>query len=129
MHTYAIAPDRSLAAIRFAGSVRGRELVATTKALHQDERWHEGMDLIWDCRRVTHLDVQPPEMAEVVRLRTDDVSGRDVSVVSREIDVLIARLYQMMARVKGKKVYVCHTLGEAAERLKLDGDALADLGL
>lgn len=120
MDSYEIAPDHNLAVLRFAGEVHGEDLLATTRAFHADPRWSPGMDMIWDCRGVTKLVVLPTEMLEVTSLRTEDVAGRDASVVSRTLDETIARLYSMMARVKGKEAFVCHTVDEALEKLRKD---------
>jgi hypothetical protein len=127
MSARSVAPVSNVALLRFRGFVRGKDLIEATRALHEDGRWHHAMDLIWDCSGVSSLDVQPHEMIEVVRLRTENTEGRDASVVTRTLDEAIAKLYRMVAERKGKKAFVCHSMEEALDVLSLNarvGDAL-----
>ena len=120
MHTYVIDRAHEAAHLYFSGHVTGRDIIATTKAFQADDGWVPGLNIIWNCRHVTMLDLQPEELSTVVALRTEDLTSREVSVVSRAVDAFIARLYQTLARAQGKEAYVCHTFSEAVEALGLD---------
>lgn len=129
MRTHSIAPAFHVALIRFRGHVRGKDLIAATRGLHGDTRWRTSMDMVWDCRAVTSLDIVPQEMVEVVDLRTENTEGRDASVVQRTLDEVIAKLYRMVAERKGKRAFVCHTMEEALDALDLKETAREELEL
>ncbi len=116
---YSIDPEAGLALVEKSGEVTAEQIVESTRVLHRDPAWNMGMDVIWDCTRLSSLVVGPGDVPTVVAAYSEDLCGRDLLVIRREIDYPIAQL----------AAYLCRREGKESEVFTSMDDALAALGL
>ena len=114
---YFIDPWRRAAIVTLSGTVRGPALIATVDAIFHDPEWKPTFDRVWSGTTITELLVEESDLAAYVacgRQRVDlGGTGREVIVVEREVDRVIARMYVAMMLREGRTVYICDTKTEA----------------
>lgn len=64
--THLIDAEHRLAAIRFAGTVTGAEIVEGIAALFDSPEWESGFQVIWDGRAIATLILDPDDAEQVV---------------------------------------------------------------
>ena len=120
-HRTAFDPKRRLAAVRLTGEIDGDELVATTTALLRDAGTGP-LDIVWDATYITGLHLVPGDLERILEVKrhrpaTSAEVRHDVLVTRRTLDVLIARLFVLLARRQGMYVTVCRSTEEAGKVL------------
>lgn len=113
-YDYAVDPAAGLAYGRMWGVVTGDDMLALITAVHDDPRWEDGFDAVWDCSRVHAHVVDISEVGPLVEEAVASVGGRDVLVESpRLAEIALAQLLAAFCRRRGKPVTV-HTDIDAA---------------
>lgn len=114
---YRVEPQRHLVRVTLSGMVRGAELAATVAAVYEDPSWQYGFDTLWDGAAISVLLLDEGDLPGFVSLQREYARvagpGRDVIVVTRELDALMARIYAAMARKELRQTHVCASEAEA----------------
>ena len=101
-------------------TVVGRDIAETIEAIYLDTTVGSGFDVVWDGRNITSLLLEQDDTPAFVRLHeiygTAGEWGRDIILVSRNLDFVMAGMYALQARPLAHKTYVVRTLREV-ERL------------
>lgn len=124
-HTHRIDTSRRVATLTFTGTVTGHDLVSALFALYEDPAWAPGYDAIWDFRVITELLLEEGDLKNLVALdhELDDVAGhgRDVVVVSRELDLFVGKLFLRLSKDTPRPNHLVTTMDEAL--VWLNGEA------
>ena len=114
---YTIERHRHLARVTLSGIVRGSELARTVAAVYEDPQWEHGFDTLWDGAQIAVLLLDEGDLPGFVALQREYVHvagpGRDVILVTRELDAVMARIYAAMARDEVRRTHVCASEAEA----------------
>jgi hypothetical protein len=101
-------------------TVVGRDIAETIEAIYLDDDVGAGFDVVWDGRNITSLLLEQDDTPAFVRIHeqyaTASEWGRDVILVSRNLDFVMAGMYALQARPLSHKTYVVRSLREV-ERL------------
>lgn len=118
-----IDPAAGLTLVRFSGKLTGPEVMEAMEAVFTHPDWQPAFDVIWDGSRNRQLVLVPGELERFVALldrhRSPPGAGRDVVVVVREVDYVVARLYEHLSRKYSQRLVLCHSLEQAVEKLGL----------
>ncbi len=115
-----IDPDAGLALAVKWGVLTGKDMVGTAHLLHGDPDWRPDFDVIWDCRGILKLVLEPADVPPMVAAHLENSTGEDVIVVRRQVDYSVSMLYAHLARREDKAVTVCWTMEEALAALGRD---------
>lgn len=120
-YDYAIDSLARLAYGRMWGTVTGDDMLALVTAVHDDPRWENGFDAIWDCSRVlTHV-VDISEVGPLIDEEAASGDGRDALIESpRLAEVALAQLLAAFALRRGKQVTVHVSVDDALDALGRD---------
>ena len=119
-YRFRIDAAHRLALAEISGPVDGPMCLAAIVALHADPAWDPAYDVIWDGRGITELVLGTEDVKRNVEAKSVDSYGRDLIVVSRDIDYLAARLEAHLARTRGKEMRVFRSLDDALAVLGMD---------
>jgi hypothetical protein len=113
--------ERRLATVYLTGAVNGDELTEATATL-LDDAGPGWLDMVWEGSDITALHLMPGDLERVLEVkvnRSDSAAEPrlDVLVVRRPLDVMIARLFVLLARRHGLHAYVCRTKEDARKFL------------
>jgi hypothetical protein len=101
-------------------TVVGHGIADTIEALYLDTECGAGFDVVWDGRNITSLLLEQDDTPAFVRLHETYGNagewGRDVILVTRNLDFVMAGMYALQARPLAHETYVVRTLAEV-ERL------------
>ena len=118
---YTIDPAARLATAQLSGSVRGPDIAATYATIYRDPAFGPGFDLLWDATAITELLLDLNDLPSFVRLHSEfgDVasSGRDIILVTRPMDKMMANMYATMMKKQNREVRVC-TSRQEVEQLR-----------
>ena len=116
-----IDPAARLATVRLSGSVRGPDIAAAYAAIYRDPAFGPRFDLLWDGTAVTELLFDLDDLPSFVRLHSEfgevASSGRDIILVTRPMDKMMADMYAAMMKKQNREVHVC-TSRQEVERLR-----------
>ncbi len=114
---YTIDAQRNVVRIVATGPVHGAHLAETIVAIHEDPQWQYGFDTFWDGSQVTELHLKRGDLSRILQLRQQYAPiagpGRDIVLVRRALDHIMARIYATMARGSHRETHVCRSAAEA----------------
>ena len=103
-------------------TVLGRDIAGTIEALYLDPACDAGFDVVWDGRQITSLLLERDDTQEFVRVHAAYAGagepGREIILVSRNLDFVMARMYALQARSLSHKTYVLRTVAEVEVQLQ-----------
>ena len=116
---YDIDVGRRLVRITLSGTVEGKDIGDTIQAIFRDPNFRPDFDEIWDGRTITslHLDINDqPNFLKLERQHSPaSGAGRDILLMTREVDLQACHVYAMRVRAAGgpRQVHVVRTEQEA----------------
>jgi hypothetical protein len=120
-YDYAVDPAARLAYGRMWGTVTGDDMLALITAVHNDPRWENGFDAIWDCSRVHAHIVDISEVGPLIDEEAASGDGHDVLIESpRLAEIALAHLLAAFSRRRGKQVTVHMDVDDALDALGRD---------
>ena len=115
-----IDTDAGLALIVLEGEVTAADVVDAAQTLHAQPQWNVHHNVIWDGRGISSLVVGHEEVVEMVDAKIEDSIGKEIMIVVREVDHMIATLCALLMKARGREAEVVATLEEALAALGLD---------
>jgi hypothetical protein len=119
--SYRIDPTNRRALGTLWGTVRGADIANAVRAIYEDPSWQPGFDTLWDSTGITQLLLERDDLPGVVAVQREmglrAGQGREVIVVSRSLDDVMARMYAVMMRNEAREVRVFRSLAEATQFL------------
>ena len=106
---------------KLSGSVRASDIASALCVVYEDPNWRRGFDTVWECTGITELlfdrrDLQ--RLADVQsELATKSGQGREILIVSRPLDRMMAKMYAFMMRGQTRSVSVCGSKSGATQAL------------
>jgi hypothetical protein len=119
---YVIDHARGLVTVTMSETVTGAQVGTAIEAIYGDPAWRPGYDVLWDGTGITQLLFEKSDLPTFVALQRDYAElaghGRDVILVIRALDFVMAKTYALMMRSAPRPVYVFKSLTEAREILE-----------
>ena len=85
--------------------------------MHRDPAVGPGFDVLWDALTINELLFERDDLPSFVRLQeqfSDLAStGRDIILVARPLDKMLAQTYAVMMKKQRREVHVCSAPDEA----------------
>lgn len=113
---YRIDSSRRLATVILSGTVHGYEITETIESLYRDPIWTSGFDILWDATNIAELLFEQTDIPNFVRLQVQYVAvapRREVILVKRDLDEMMAKIYAVQVKSAGHQAYVCRSETEA----------------
>ena len=116
-HQYRIDGEQRLALVTVSGSISGTQLARLTRTLYEEPAWEAGYDAIWDFTGITELLLEKNDITDLIDVDQEyahiSAGGRDVFIVSRDLDYAMGRIHSAFARKGPRESHVCRSMDEA----------------
>ena len=120
---YAIDNASRVVRITVSGTVEGKDISDTIEAICRDPNFRPEYDEVWDGRTITSLllDVndQPKFLALERQHSPTSGAGRDIMLMTRDVDVQACQVYALRVRAAGgpRQVHIVRTEREVEQIL------------
>jgi hypothetical protein len=111
--------DKRLVLILVEGDITGAHLAECVADLVRDPHWSDDLNVLWDERRISRLDVTPEDLDVMVDVQTQGQYGEDVILTVREEHEMVMQLYAWRVRASGRSAQVCTKVDCALDALGL----------
>jgi hypothetical protein len=112
--------------LKFHGKVTGRQITTALDEIWSDARFGAISHQIWDCHRITELDVDWPDLQALKLMACENHAaasrraGKVALVASREVVYACCKAIIAMTRNDGLKKKVVRSVHEARDWLRLE---------
>jgi hypothetical protein len=119
--SYVVDTGKRLAVGTLSGTVHGADIASGIRAVYEDPAWEPGFDSVWDATGIEQLLFEQGDLSRFVALHRDFAghsgTGLEIIIVSRSLDLVMAKSYALMMRNEARQVRVCHSRTQAEELL------------
>jgi hypothetical protein len=116
-YRYVIAPGEGMARVWLVGRVDAESKKAALSALRADPDWQAGTGVLWDCVAADETDILPTDVPPMLDAMMEDPDGVDVFYGAHDVAYMIAKLFALLERTRGKHARVVGTIADACEVL------------
>ena len=94
---YTIDGERQLVTVTLVGRIVGADIAEAIQRVYTDPAWQSGFNVVWDGTFISELLFEQDDIPNFVALQRRYAEqagpGRDVLVINRKIDEMMARTY------------------------------------
>lgn len=129
-YDYQIIPDENLLLITGSGEVSSKDIHRVVTAFQKDPEWNPTMNMLVDWRRVTDLQIEEEEVAQLAddalgpdQMRLDTPLGpRAAVVLAKHEFARVPMMYYTYLRESGLQAKIFFRIDEAAKWLGINAE-------
>jgi hypothetical protein len=129
LFSYSIDATNRLLLATLSGSVRASDIASALCAVYKDPNWKRGFDTVWDCTGIRELLFDRRDLQRLVGVQSELAAksgqGREILIVSRPVDRMMAKMYAFMMRGQTRSVTVCESKSVATQALGRSFDSMS----
>ena len=120
---YAIDKASRVVRITLSGTVEGKDISDTIEAIFRDPNFRPEYDEVWDGRTITSLVLDMNDQPNFLALERQHSpaagAGRDIMLMTRDVDLQACQVYAMRVRAAGgpRQVHIAKTEREVEQIL------------